>query len=194
MKNDEYITVKEFANRAGVSVQSVYQRLNTTLKDYSRLENGLKTISIKALEEIYSIKVEQVFNQKFKEPLKSSEINDSENVFSNDFKGNFKELFNEALNNPLKSDEIKEKDNSEVLFLRNQVEQLQMELIKERQHSKELAGRVADLAEKVVVLTDQAQKLQLAQMNPQISEQNKEVEKEPEPETIKKPWWKSLFS
>lgn len=194
MKNDEYIPVKEFADRAGVSVQSVYQRLNTTLKDYSRLENGLKTINIKALEELYSIKVEQVFNQDFKEPLKSSEINDSENVFSNDFKGNFKEPFNEPLNNPLKSDEIKEKDNSEVLFLRNQVEQLQMELIKERQHSKELAGRVADLAEKVVVLTDQAQKLQLAQMNPQISEQNKEVEKESEPETIKKPWWKSLFS
>lgn len=189
MKNDEYITVKEFANRAGVSVQSVYQRLNTTLKDYSRLENGLKTISIKALEELYSIKVEQVFNQDFKEPLKSSEINDSENVFSNDFKGNFKEPFNEPLNNPLKSDEIKEKDNSEVLFLRNQIEWLQTELTKERQHSKELAERIA-------VLADQSQKLQLAQMSPQLSaEQKQEAEKEPEQkETIKKPWWKSLFS
>lgn len=189
MKNDEYIPVKEFADRAGVSVQSVYQRLNTTLKDYSRLENGLKTINIKALEELYSIKVEQVFNQGFKEPLKSSEINDSEDVFSNDFKGNFKEPFNEPLNKTLKSDEINEKDTSEVLFLRNQVEQLQMELIKERQHSKELAGRVADLAEKVVVLTDQAQKLQLAQMNPQIPvEYSPEVKKEPD--MVKKPWWR----
>lgn len=188
MKNDEYITVKEFAELAGVSVQSVYQRLNTTLKDYSRLENGLKTISIKALEELYSIKVEQVFNQDFKEPLKSSEINDLENVFSNDFKGNFKEPFNEPLNNPLKSDEIKEKDNSEVLFLRNQIEWLQTELTKERQHSKELAERIA-------VLADQAQKLQLAQMNPQISaEQNQEAEPKTETETPKKPWWKSLFS
>lgn len=190
MKNDEYITVKEFADRAGVSVQSVYQRLNTTLKNYSRLENGLKTINIKALEELYSIKVEQVFNQDLKEPLKSSEINDSKDVFSNDFKGNFKEPFKESLNKPLKSDEIKEKDNSEVLFLRNQVEWLQTELTKERQHSKELAERIA-------VLADQAQKLQLAQMNPQIpAEQNQEAEPEPEAETetIKKPWWKSLFS
>lgn len=161
MKNDEYITVKEFANRAGVSVQSVYQRLNTTLKDYSRIENGLKTININALEELYSIKVEQVFNQAFNEPL----------------------------NKPLKSDEIKEKDDSEVLFLRNQVEQLQMELTKERQHSRELA-------EKIAVLADQAQKLQLTQMNPQLidgSGVSDPVKPKSTPSEQPKSWWGWIF-
>ena len=53
---------------------------------------------------------------------------------------------------------------SEVDFLRKQVEQLQTELSKERQHSR-------DLAERLAILTDQAQQLQLAQMQQdQISE------------------------
>lgn len=32
MENNEYLTVKEFADRAGISVQAVYQRLNKMLK------------------------------------------------------------------------------------------------------------------------------------------------------------------
>lgn len=57
-----------------------------------------------------------------------------------------------------------ETGSSEVDFLRKQVEQLQAELSKERQHSR-------DLAERLATLTDQAQQLQLAQMQQdQISE------------------------
>ena len=35
----EYLTIAEFAERAGVSKQAVYQRLNKGLKEYSRCEN-----------------------------------------------------------------------------------------------------------------------------------------------------------
>lgn len=161
MEQDELLTVQEFAEKAGVSVQAVYKRLNNSLNPYIQLVEGRKMIKLSALADVYGIEVEQPV-EPFIQPIQP-ELNE-------------------------------ENSSSEVDFLRKQVEQLQAELLAERQHSRELAGRVADLAEKVIVLTDQAQKLQLAQMNPQISEQNKEVEKEPEPETIKKPWWKSLFS
>lgn len=161
IEQEELLTVQEFAEKAGVSVQAVYKRLNNSLNPYIQLVEGRKMIKLSALADVYGIEVEQPVKP-FVQPIQP-ELNE-------------------------------ENSSSEVDFLRKQVEQLQAELLAERQHSRELAGRVADLAEKVVVLTDQAQKLQLAQMNPQISEQNKEVEKEPEPETIKKSWWKSLFS
>lgn len=73
-----------------------------------------------------------------------------------------------------------EKSSSEVDFLRKQVEQLQEELAKERQHSRELADRV-------VMLADQAQQLQLAQMQPaQIGEGTPD-------QPVKKGWIDRIF-
>lgn len=128
MKNDEYISIKEFANRAGVSAQSVYQRLNTSLKKYSRVENGKKTINTKALEEVYSIKVEQDFKQ--------------------DFKGNFKG-FNEEIIELLRQ-ELKAKDNqiAELQKLLNQEQMLhartQEKLLLLEQKEDELAAGVEE--------------------------------------------------
>ena len=59
---DEYISVKEFAKRAGVSVQSLYKRLNglnNPLNQYIKLVDNQKMLNISALEEIYGIEVEQ---------------------------------------------------------------------------------------------------------------------------------------
>lgn len=50
---DEWISVKEFAERAGVSVQAVYKQLNKRLKPYLIVMNGTKMLNIKALEEVY---------------------------------------------------------------------------------------------------------------------------------------------
>lgn len=58
-----------------------------------------------------------------------------------------------------------------------QILNLQVELITERQHSREQADKLA-------VFADQAQKLQLAQMKPQITE---------EEEPVKKGFFKRLF-
>lgn len=62
MREDEYISIKEFAKRAGVSVQSIYKRLNglnNHLNQYIKLVENQKMLNISALEEIYGIEVEQ---------------------------------------------------------------------------------------------------------------------------------------
>lgn len=78
MVESEYLTVKEFAEKAGVSVQSVYQRLNKSLKPYFKVIKGVKYIENKALTEVYGLKVEQGFKGDFKENIKG---------FKQDFKG-----------------------------------------------------------------------------------------------------------
>ena len=50
MDQKEYLTIKEFADIAGVSKQAVYQRLTGTLKPYVNIKDGVKYINIRALE------------------------------------------------------------------------------------------------------------------------------------------------
>ena len=47
---DEYISVSEFARRAGVSRQAIQQRLDTSLRDFVKLAQGKKLLNIKGLE------------------------------------------------------------------------------------------------------------------------------------------------
>jgi len=51
----DYISIKEFAARAGVSNQAVYQRLDKNLKKFVKVVENRKYIDIAALDE-YSIK------------------------------------------------------------------------------------------------------------------------------------------
>ena len=60
---DEYISVSEFAKRAGVTKQSVYQRIQGRLKKYVKDLNGQKVIHIKALNEVYGVDLEQGLEQ-----------------------------------------------------------------------------------------------------------------------------------
>lgn len=55
MENQEYITVKEFAERAGVSAQAVYKALNKKLSPYLKEVDGKKMLNIQALQDIYGI-------------------------------------------------------------------------------------------------------------------------------------------
>ena len=50
MDQKEYLTIKEFADIAGVSKQAVYQRLTGTLKPYVSVKDGVKYLNIRALE------------------------------------------------------------------------------------------------------------------------------------------------
>ena len=47
---EEYLSISEFAKRAGVSVQAVYKRLGKDLQPWLRVENGKKTLNSKALQ------------------------------------------------------------------------------------------------------------------------------------------------
>lgn len=51
----EYISIAEFAKRAGVSRQAVYSQLDKKLSSYCQVDNGKKTIHIKGLE-VFSVK------------------------------------------------------------------------------------------------------------------------------------------
>ena len=71
--NNNYITVSEFANKAGISKQRVYQLLNKSLKEFVQEVDGKKVIDIKGLElfennENHS-RVEQTFKQYLKKSL-----------------------------------------------------------------------------------------------------------------------------
>lgn len=50
MDRKEYLTIKEFADAAGVSKQAIYQRLTGTLKPYVSIKDGVKYLNIRALE------------------------------------------------------------------------------------------------------------------------------------------------
>ena len=56
------VTVKEFAKMAGVSEQSVYKRLTTSLKPYSTKVENRKMIDISALSEVYNKDIMQPLN------------------------------------------------------------------------------------------------------------------------------------
>ena len=49
MMNKKYLAVSEFAKLAGVSKQAIYQRLNTSLKDFVKVEQGRKVVDSAAL-------------------------------------------------------------------------------------------------------------------------------------------------
>lgn len=46
----EYISIKEFARRAGITPQAVYKQLDNKLKDHCKVVDGKKTLHTKALE------------------------------------------------------------------------------------------------------------------------------------------------
>ena len=48
--NEQYISVKDFAGRAGITTQSVYQRITKDLVEYCQTIDGKKVISIEALK------------------------------------------------------------------------------------------------------------------------------------------------
>jgi len=76
MKDNEYLSVKDFAKEVNISVQAVYQRLNKDLKNYFKIIDGKKMINVVAIE-LFTIKddvkeVEQDFNDSLTSALKDS--------------------------------------------------------------------------------------------------------------------------
>lgn len=67
--NGQYISVKEFSERAGISVQAVYKQLNKRLKPYLTMVDGIRMLDIKGLEEVYGKSAEQSVEQKVDEKL-----------------------------------------------------------------------------------------------------------------------------
>lgn len=132
----EYLSVKEFAAAAGVSVQSVYQRLNKSLKPYLKVENGVKSIDSKALKDLYGKDLEQGFKGEFK---------DVEQGFkgSEQKEGDTSEQVIELLR-----DELQKKDDqiAKLMTLLDQEQKLravdQQKYLEEKQKSEDLEERL----------------------------------------------------
>jgi len=68
----EYISVKEFATRVGVSPQAVYQRIDKDLKPFLKLIESKKMLNIKGIELFELKSVEQAIEQDFNNNLLKS--------------------------------------------------------------------------------------------------------------------------
>lgn len=121
MVENQYISVKEFAQRAGKSVQAIYKGLNNRLNQYVKLVDNQKMLDIRALQEVYGIDVEQ--------PIKPELSTDSTEDSTNDIVIDTLLEQIEILRNELdvKNEQIKEKDKqiSDTLRALDQAQQLQ---------------------------------------------------------------------
>lgn len=74
MVAQEYITIKEFAARAGVSPQAIYKRLNQVdnpLNNYIKQVGNQRMLNIQALQAVYGIEVDNQ-NQPVEQPVVNS--------------------------------------------------------------------------------------------------------------------------
>ncbi len=157
MDQDEYISIAEFARRAGVTPQAVYKQLNNQvgnqLSTYVKIHNGKKRISIKALELFLSTDVNQVDNQ----------FNNQFNNFSQPVDNQIIEVLREQLAD--KAKQIEQKDA--------QIERLQDDLRTSREEYHRLATEMAKIA-------DQGQQLQLRMMLPGTQQPESQKVEEPD--------------
>lgn len=165
----ELLTVQEFADLAGVSVQSIYKRLNNSLNPYFQLVEGRKMLKRSALFEIYGIEVEQPIQP----PIQPS----------------------------IQPEKDGKDESSEVLFLRKQVEDLQKELERERQHNREKDQQLLDTLSKLAESQAALIAGQTAEKQKQLAEtiiegkQHMDSGTEPEPQQPEPPrsWWGRIF-
>ena len=74
----EYYTIKEYAELKGVSVQSVYKKLNGTFKPYVEVVEGRKVLKREVLEKTFSTKP-STLNLNVEQPFSTEGLTSSEN-------------------------------------------------------------------------------------------------------------------
>lgn len=140
MVENQYISVKEFAQRAGISVQAVYKGLNNRLSQYVKLVDNQKMLDIRALQEVYGIEVEQPMQPK----LSTDSTEDSTNDIVIDTLLKQIEILKNELD--VKNEQIREKDKqlSDTLKALNQAQHLQavaeskIKLLEEKQEEEKV--------------------------------------------------------
>ena len=165
MVENEYISVKEFAEKAAISVQAVYKGLNNRLNQYVKLIDNQKMLDIRALQDVYGIEVEQ--------PIQPELTTNSTQNSTSDTVVDTLLMQIEILKNELdvKNEQIREKDKQ----------------LKEKDN--QMAALNARLEESLRLL-DQQQQLQAMEKKIQVLENNQEDVIEPVQEHQEtKHWW-----
>lgn len=128
MDQKEYLTIKEFADIAGVSTQSVYKRLATSLQPYVKEVDNQKVLNIQALQDIYGIEVGNSCKPKRQEVVNGCKLKNEEKAYHEE---HIRELMEQVHELEIRLSEkeslIKEKD-SHILDLQAQVEHLKKEV------------------------------------------------------------------
>lgn len=63
-KNSQLLTIKQFAELAGVSTQTVYRQLSTRLNEYCQPVGNRKMLQFQALADVFGVRVEQPIQPK----------------------------------------------------------------------------------------------------------------------------------
>lgn len=186
MDNKEYYTIKEYAELKGVSVQSVYKKLNGTFKPYVEMVEGRKVLKREVLEENRST---------FKHSTPLNVENEGLKVEKND-------------SLPCTNiDEASSSTHAEILRINKRNEELIDDL---RAQLKEKDAQIKEMNEKVISLFETNQRLmennQKLQLNYQlllgdgkiaedeeVDIQGAQVVEEPEKEPEKKGFFSRLF-
>ena len=128
---EDYISIKEFASKAGVSTQAIYQRIEKDLKGFVKVENGKKLILIAALEFFKYKKENQVDYQETENCLQKNDNKTKKN--SSDFKDILEFLQSQLVK---KDEQLAEKDK-QIAEKDRQLKDLTSALIIEQQSAQQ---------------------------------------------------------
>lgn len=185
----EYITIKEYADIRGVSVSSVYKRLNTTLKDYLVIVENRKMLKI----EVLAAEGLKPLNKKVEED--STEGVQPSSTFSTE---GFKPS---STSSTLLAKQLEAKDK-QIEALNEQIKSLQESNQKKDDFIQEQSAKLTELLEQSNVLLRNNQLLLADKKDTKdetiVNEEDivstaAEEEKTQDPPPEKKSWFKRLF-
>jgi predicted DNA-binding transcriptional regulator YafY len=122
----EYLTIREVADKAGVSYQAIYKRLNSTLKDYVVEVEGRKALKPEVL---------RVMGSTPRSTVKPSETS------------TVKEGLNSSSSEEKEMKRINKRNEEIIDDLRAQLKDKDEQIKKQSEHIVELSGKIAELFE-----------------------------------------------
>lgn len=162
MDQNEYLSVKKFAEIANVSTQSVYKRLATSLQPYVKEVDNQRMLNIQALQDVYGIEVGNSCKPKRQEVVNGCQPKNEEKAHHEEQIKSLTDRVHELeIRLGEKESLIKEKDahiedlRSQVDHLKKEVEHLHEDLQIEKKSNLLL---LAQKNEEIEVLEDQKKK------------------------------------
>lgn len=170
-----FLTVREFAQKAGVSNQAIYKQTKNQLSTYVSIIDNQKFIDSKALIDVFGIDVDNLVDNQ----VDNQKINVENAAAAADQQQNQSDVSKELLE--MLKEEIKKKDQ--------QIEKLQESLDKAYTQISEMAQKA-----QYITAADKTEKIMMQQANDKVvdsaADSNNDIDVKEEP---KKSFWQRLF-
>lgn len=170
-----FLTVREFAQRAGVSNQAIYKQTKSQLSTYVSTIDNQKYIDSKALSDVFGIDIDNLVDNQ----VDNQKINTESTAAAADQQQNQPDVSKELLE--MLKEEIKKKDQ--------QIEKLQESLDKAYTQISEMAQKA-----QYITAADKTEKIMMQQTDDKIidpaADNNNDVDEKKE---LKKSFWQRLF-